>query len=160
MCSNNKPHKPLSFYLTLAHTAFDYVIKSPFSAKYVNEKFITFISVLFYCLANNLALMPSFFTDPNIINESWSHYDGFIKSTNFSFFIKISFLKLLRINNSNSNRHNNQHCLIIRSCKYLIIHFTFIYFTLLSNSYTNYSYYLGFFIIITITTTTTTTISN
>ena len=69
ICKDNSPNKPINFYLALANTAFDYVIKSPFSAKYVHDKFITFISVLFYCLANNLALMPQFFTDPVIISE-------------------------------------------------------------------------------------------
>ena len=78
LCQNCAPAKPLSYYSRIAEVAFDFADFYPDQNYLIHEEYITFISIVIYCVENNERVKPKMFTEQKkreLLSIPWSSYN-------------------------------------------------------------------------------------
>ena len=78
LCRDNPPPNPLGYYFYVGRAAFDYVSKYPNDCKLLQERYITFLNALLYCVENDIVMDPKFLKNEKKLAEialiPWTSY--------------------------------------------------------------------------------------
>eukprot|EP00331_Platyophrya_macrostoma_P006590 CAMPEP_0176420686 /NCGR_PEP_ID=MMETSP0127-20121128/8744_1 /TAXON_ID=938130 /ORGANISM="Platyophrya macrostoma, Strain WH" /LENGTH=668 /DNA_ID=CAMNT_0017801309 /DNA_START=1 /DNA_END=2007 /DNA_ORIENTATION=- len=78
LCRENPPPNPLGYYFYVGRIAFDYIAEFPKDVALLNERYITFLSAVLYCVENDIKLEPKLLKNEKKLDEiaqiPWSSY--------------------------------------------------------------------------------------
>ncbi|KAL4471704.1 hypothetical protein ABPG74_008597 [Tetrahymena malaccensis] len=109
LCVNNPPAHPLDFYFQIGKLSFDFVDQYSSQAGIIADQYISFLSVIIYCLENNQKPNPTHFEKENmkkLLEVPWSNYSSF-QAKNNDEKINVETLNDLKLKQAiNTNQRN------------------------------------------------------
>ena len=78
LCKETKPPMPLGYYFSIARASFEFAENYHKQASLIHDQYVTFLSVLMYCMGQGLKLSPSLFKEEEILEKAmkipWKEY--------------------------------------------------------------------------------------